>query len=273
MDGSFSGRARRSGTEFVNTNCPDCGEAARRETQIQLLDWNSSIGWEKADGVLICDWSGKFTLRHVPPGLPCVSVMVEVEGMASVVADDYSATNEAMRHLLQLGHRRIAFLHAPEESATAQRLAAYRDALREAGIAPQQKWERLLLSSRVDSEDFVLAGNESMTQWLQEDWSTLDCTALIGQNDATAIGVAAALTKAGMRIPNDVSIVGFDGSDIGEYHSPKLTTIELPLFEIGAKAVEMLSRQISADAVLAEHQVLRTHLQVRDSTSAPCEFD
>jgi len=243
-------------------------EAARHEAQIMLLEWNSPVGWEKADGVLICDWSSQFTLRHVPPSLPCVSVMVEVEGMASVVADDYAATLAATRHLLDLGHRRIAFLHGPAKSATARRLGAYRDALREKGIKPLKGWERLLAWEK-EPENFVRAGEEIMGRWLKDDWNKIGCTALLCQNDATAVGAAAALSGAGIKVPNDVSLVGFDGSEIGEYSSPRLTTVEVPLREIGARAVEILSRQIEADQVSIEHQILPTQLRVRESTTAP----
>jgi DNA-binding LacI/PurR family transcriptional regulator len=243
--------------------------AARDDRQILLLDYASSQGWEKADGVLICDWTGQETLRHVPPYLPCVSVLVEVEGMSSVVADDYAGARAAVEHLLQLGHTRIGYLHGPPHTATSRRLAAYHDTLREAGIEPLEKWRSLLLWEHDHAENYVRAGQSSMARWLRHGWDKTGCTALLCQNDATAIGAVHALREAAIRVPQDLSLAGFDGGEIGEHCAPRLTTVQLPLREIGARAVSTLIKRIAGDKALAQHDFLKPQLQVRQSTSAP----
>ena len=83
------------------------------------------------------------------------------------------------------------------------------------------------------------------------------------------MGAIEALRKAGLLVHQDVSVIGFDGMAIGNYVTPKLTTVEIPLREIGAHAMELLHRQITKDEVSAEHQVLPTQLKVRESTAAP----
>jgi len=112
-----------------------------------------------------------------------------------------------------------------------------------------------------------------MSAWLRDEsangWQKINCTALLCHNDETTMGALQALREAGLRVPDDVSVVGFDGLEIGEYSHPRLTTVEMPLREIGAAAVAMLLRQIEADEVTEEHQILSTQLRVRESTAAP----
>lgn len=244
-------------------------EAARCGAQILLLDYDSSAGWEKADGLLVCDWTKSRTLSHVPPTLPCVSMMVAAEGISSVVTDDYQGVWDAMQHLLSLGHSRIAYLHGPRHTVTQRRLAAYCDALEAAGIKPQSQWQRLLLWEHNYDEDYFRAGHLMMTQWLQTDWKQAGCTALLCQNDEAGLGAAQALREAGLHLPHDVSLVGFDGLKLGDYISPRLTTVSLPLREIGVLAVQTLNRQIRDDAVTIEHHIIQPRLQVRESTTAP----
>lgn len=243
--------------------------AERSGSQVLLLDCNSPSGWEKADGVLICDWASKGVLRHVPPNLPCVSVLIEVEGVASVAADDYAGTREATEHLLKLGHRRIAYLHGPPVGPAARRIQAYQESLRAARIKPQAKWQKLLLWKHGHEEDFAQAGHEMVSNWLRADWKKLGCTALLCQNDETAVGAIGAFREAGLTVPRDVSVVGFDGMKIGDFFTPRLTTVKLPLEEIGARAMELLQSQIACDEVSSQHDVLRPQLLPRASTAPP----
>jgi DNA-binding LacI/PurR family transcriptional regulator len=244
-------------------------EAARTGTQILLLDYNSSAGWEKADGFLICDWTNSTTLHYVPHSAPCVSVLVAVEGVASVVANEFEGMRSAVRHLLQLGHTRVAYLHGPRHTNTTQRIAAYDEALRSASIETQAEWKRLLLWEHDHEEDFFRAGRFMMADWLRDNWDQLGCTALLCQNDETALGAIEALREAGLSVPHDVSVVGFDGLAIGEYFSPRLTTVKMPLREIGASAVKLLNSQIETDAVSTRHEILGVRLHANQSATAP----
>ena len=243
--------------------------ATQAEMQLLLLDHRSTRGWEKADGVLVSDWSSEQTLQHVPSELPCVSLLVPVPGMASAATDDRAAMNLATQYLIGLGHKRIAYLHGNDYILAPQRIAGYHEAMKAAGLKPSPKFLRTFVGDNDFGDQFVVAGKTAVENWIKDGWNALGCTALMCHNDETAVGAMEAFREAGISVPNDVSVMGFDGLEIGTYVLPRLTTIELPLRQVGAQAVEMLMQQINADYVSVEHQVFSTHLQVRESTAAP----
>jgi DNA-binding LacI/PurR family transcriptional regulator len=240
-----------------------CDEA---ENQILLLDFESNRGWEKADGVLICDWSNRMTMQFLPPGMPCVSVMVPAPNIASVYADDYCGAHAATGYLLKLGHRNIACLHSKDAFVSERRRAGWREALLAHGIAACPSWERNMGRGKYDfGERFVTRGHLIMSRWLQSDWAELGCTAILAQNDETAIGVIQALREAKIRVPEDVSVVGFDGVQ-GEYSSLRLTTMEVPLKEIGKAAMSLLLREVNQEKIGAAHHVFPVALRTGQSS-------
>ena len=244
--------------------------AARRHgMELLLLDQNSASGWEKADGVVICDLSAFRILRHLPSPQPCVSLLVEVPGVASVCADDFDGARQATEHLLELGHTRIGFLHSHDQTVTPRRLAGYRAALSKFGIEPLLRWTRGLPLGDDFGEQFINTGHEQTAKWLDEDWDDLGLTALLAQNDETAIGALQAFRENGKRVPEDVSVVGFDGLESARYASPCLTTVEVPLPELGALAIELLCEQISRDRPDPKHRTLPVNLRPGASTAPP----
>jgi DNA-binding LacI/PurR family transcriptional regulator len=253
----------------IRTACNDA------EKQILLLDHRSNKNWEKADGVLVCDWSNQYTMQWLPPGMPCVSVVVPAPGVCSVYADDYAGGRQATAHLLELGHRRIAHIHSGDAFVSGRRLAGYRDALREEGIQAPAAWERTLGRGEYDyGARFTDRAREGMQQWLQTDWNELGCTAVIAQNDETALGIIEALQEAGFSVPEDVSVVGYDGAPGGEWAAHRITTIAVPLEEIGRTAAQLLLRQLEGEAVGAAHRVFPTTLRQGYSTQkSTVEFD
>lgn len=235
-------------------------EAAKKHgVHLMLLDGDSDAEvWRKLDGVLSLE-------QDVPISIPCVNLMAAGDGRASVVADEDSGITAAVHHLAALGHRRIAYLIHPHEPYHSQRLNAYRAALHENAIRPDARWVRHLRNIWEYPTAFVGAAAHRMEEWLAEDWSELDCTALLCQNDQSAIGAMQALGVAGLRIPEDISVIGFDGTEAADFANPHLTTIEVPLYDIGAAGVELLLDQINGntgDVVRA----LPTKLKVGAST-------
>ena len=107
-----------------------------------------------------------------------------------------------------------------------------------------------------------------MQTWLANNWQQAGCTALLAHNDYVAIGVMDALREAGLRVPDDIAVVGFDGLEVGQFVSPRLTTVEVPLHEIGAQAVEMLCAQIESGQRSAEHRLLPTRMVQGQSCGA-----
>jgi len=114
--------------------------------------------------------------------------------------------------------------------------------LSEADIEPDPRWMRELRRQRKWDglpDWYPSSGETSVHRWLEEDWAELGCTALVAQNDGTARGAIRAFQAAGLKVPRDVSVVGFDGlpTQSGE---PQLTTIQVPLFDIGERAMQQL---------------------------------
>lgn len=241
--------------------------ADEAEKQILLLDFKSNKGWEKADGVLICDWSSAFTMQWLPPQMPCVSLLVPSDGVVSVYADDYAGGRLATEYLLGLGHRRIAYMHSPDLLVSGRRLAGWRDALQTAGVEVDESWAKQLRGSFDYGDRFVERGREVMRSWLKDSWEETGCTAVIAQNDETALGIIQALTSCGIRVPEDVSVVGFDGA-ADELVSTCLTTVKVPLHEIGKNAVELLIKQLDYEEVGAPHRVFPLSI-VQGETAAP----
>lgn len=258
------------------------------QVELHFFQENAVIRWEKVDGVILTTLS-RATYENLPVGMPTVSVLGELRSGMSVVADDKHGLELLVEHLLSLGHRRIAYLAAalvpfreldifhPQNGQ--YRLDGYYNAMRAAGIEPDPAWVRPLRDPYQPMQRHEVLGQVAMTQWLNEDWNQLKCTALIAQNDETAVGIIDTLQSAGIRVPDDVSVVGFDGLDVAEYFRPKLTTIGIPLEEIGAQAARLLLRQIrmplsalnASDITPREPQtmVLPSILKVGDS-SGPC---
>jgi DNA-binding LacI/PurR family transcriptional regulator len=239
----------------------------KADQQVLLVNQDISSAWAKCDGVLMC--AGIDSLRLLPSNLPCVAVLQNTESISSVTTDDAGGAFEATKHLLQLGHKRIGVLYSHSPATLPVRLSGHHAALAAAKLKPHPRRVRLLQGSFDFGEDFVRAGYSAMKQWLAEDWKQLGCTALLAYNDETAWGAIRAFQEAGLSVPHDVSVVGFDG--VTTNREPALTTIELPLRNTGATAAEMLLQRISDGHTQPEHKVLPVQLRTGKTTSAPAE--
>lgn len=252
-------------------------QVAKREGyEIILLDHDSNRGLEKVDGVLIHGEYAHGYFERLPPKTPFVSVMNPLASAASVGIDDFAAGHAATQYLLSLGHRRIGFSGHLDSPLTQRRLSGYENALRSAGIVPNPDWARTIIpkpkeeSLRESPTLRLLAmGHVGGTQWLAGDRGDLGVTAFIVQNDEYAIGFMRALQEAGLNVPGDVSVMGFDSTEICEMCSPRLTSMHFPLIEIGALAAEQLMRQIRGEAAAALGTLFPAALDVRDSTAPP----
>jgi LacI family transcriptional regulator len=177
----------------------------------------------------------------------------------SVDVDNAAGARHAVQHLLALGHRRIACItNAPlVYTAALDRLAGYREALAEAGIDDDP--------SLVATADFdAPSGHAAMVDLLGR--ASFD--AVFVASDVVALGAIGALREAGKRVPDDVSVVGFDDIPLSGYFHPPLTTIRLPAFELGQAAGRALVERI-ADPAATGRVLLPTELIVRASTAPP----
>jgi LacI family transcriptional regulator len=178
----------------------------------------------------------------------------------SVSAAHAAGADQAMQHLLSLGHRRIAAVTGPAGwQATEDRRRGYYAALAGSGIQ---------LDAELEVEgDFELAGGVKAGEELFD--LREPPTAVFAFNDLLAIGVIKAAGSRGLRVPEDVSVVGFDDLEFCTIVTPALTTVRQPLAEMGRTAVSMLVRLLERKRFETLHVQLGTRLVVRDSTGPP----
>lgn len=198
-------------------------------------------------------------------GIPLVAVDPSGQPygeVPSVAATNWSGAVAATRHLLQLGHRRIGVIGGPTDSLCArERLEACRAAMETAGVPVDP---RLVRTGRFWFEDGLALGRELLGLPDRP-------TALLCGNDLQAFGVYEAARQAGLRIPQDLSVVGFDGIAASHWCGPPLTTVCQPFREIGAAAAHLLLALIAGQPPAQTRIELATTLVVRASTARPAQ--
>lgn len=241
--------------------------ALRHGQEVLLLHDQPSAGWDRVDGIIGHSELAPRCRSQLPVEVPFVGIFSAIHGISSIEIEDAVGAELATRHLIDLGHTRIGYLlDASENNLTIQhRLGGYRLALRESKINPRPEWEYVLW----DWGEFVRRGRLSMKQWLQDGFLKTGITALVVQNDRAAIGAIQILQEAGLHVPRDISVIGFDSTDECELSSPRLTSMRVPLADIGTAAVEMLLRQINEDIDAPQTKVFPVQLEIRDSTASP----
>jgi LacI family transcriptional regulator len=181
------------------------------------------------------------------------------ERIPAVSAAHTAGAAQAMDHLLSLGHRRIGAITGPRDGkATADRRRGYYAALGEAGIAPDPTLE-------IES-NFELPGGAAAAERLLS--LPEPPTAIFAFNDNMAIGTMQVARARGIRVPEELSIIGFDDLDEASIVNPALTTNRQPLAEMGRIAVSLLTRLLDDQRLEALHVELATRLVVRESTAA-----
>jgi LacI family transcriptional regulator len=182
------------------------------------------------------------------------------ERIPSVSAAHTSGADQAMQHLLALGHRRIAHIAGPSGwVATEDRRRGYHAALAAAGILPDP-------ALTVDTTPEIAHGQDAAGHLLNLPDPP---TAILCFNDNNAIGAIQAARAHGLRVPEDLSIVGFDDVETATVVTPKLTTVRQPLAEMGRTGVSLLMRLLDGERFETLHVELATRLVVRESTAPP----
>ena len=212
------------------------------------------------EGFIVID-----TILEKSLSLPVVVVAGhrKIEGVTNVVLDQKRAAELALRHLYQLGHRKIAFMRGGSHSSDADdRWACLMAVARDLKlvIAPENAVQ---LELRVSTPELGFApANDLITRGG-------DFTALVAFNDISAIGAIKALSEANVNVPKDVSVVGFDDVQSAAYQNPALTTVRQPLRDMGALAAKTLLNRISLDfnAPYPKSIVVKPELVVRTSTA------
>jgi LacI family transcriptional regulator len=200
--------------------------------------------------------------RLVRSDLACVGVDVELAGPKTeyVISDSASGIGLAMRHLHELGHRRIATITGMlDKKPGADRLRGYRSELQALGLAYRDEYVAY-------GDFYVDSGHRAMARLLDLDEPP---TAVVTASDLMALGAIRAIAEAGRSVPHDVSIVGFDDIQLAGHVHPPLTTLRQDKAGLGAEAGRALMALIDGKTDLPEAVTLPVELIVRGSTSAP----
>ncbi|MFF1796921.1 substrate-binding domain-containing protein, partial [Kitasatospora sp. NPDC058263] len=183
-----------------------------------------------------------------------------IEGLdfARVSCDDAVAVEQSVGHLRQLGHRRIGLVLGPADHVPSRRkLAAARAAAAKAGLD--------LPESRVERALFTLEGGQAATTRLLRE----GVTGIICASDPLALGAIRAARRAGLSVPDDVSVIGYDDSSFMTCTDPPLTTVRQPIEAMGRAAVDLLVGEIGGARITHDELLFEPELVVRGSTAPP----
>lgn len=228
-------------------------------------DWLDNLSARRSDGVILAvsDLTPKQTERIRSLGMPIVAI--DPTGgtpgdIPSVGATNWTGAVTATEHLISLGHRHIAFLGGPNHlQCSRAREDGFRSAMRAAELA--------VPAELVRGGDFSHeAGQRAMAGLLASDTPP---TAVFAGNDQQALGACQAIREHGMRMPDDISVIGFDDLPIARWTNPPLTTIRQPIAEMAAQAMRMLLRYLETGAFGSQRVELATELVTRASTAPP----
>jgi LacI family transcriptional regulator len=219
----------------------------------------------RVDGLIVLspDVDAQGLRRNLPETLPVVLLNTQIDGRVDGAAfdainlDNHGGAFAMVRHLADLGHQRIALIRGPEENADArERLRGYRDALRSLGIAPSDGLE---LGGDFSEESGQRAGRRLQTLRPRP-------TAVFAANDSMAIGCLFALREAGVEVPGEVALAGFDDIPIARYLTPSLSSVHVPIAELGTRAMERLLHAVkSKNGHERRQETVATTLVVRES--------
>jgi LacI family transcriptional regulator len=255
--------ARRRGYYLLVGSVEDASNEAEEEAYLQLLLQRQVEG-------LILDWPtlanhSSLGLSLVAARLPVVLVAATTDrpGVQSVDIDNRQAGHDATAYLIAQGHRSVATISGPLAWSSAQhRLAGYHDALRTAGM---QASPNLILSCPDWGPD---SGRLATARLLDEH---AEFTAIFAQSDLLAAGAIAELRQRNVRVPEDVSIIGFDDIPIAGFLEPPLTTMRQPIRELGELAtsivIQSIGRSESTETGQSHRHLLSATLVVRESVA------
>ncbi len=242
------------GVDVVVARTDIPGPAARRIHERAATDWQAVIAVTTvASELSVLSRARVPTVVIDPVGAPRSDVI-------SIGSTNFSGGLEATQHLLDLGHRAIAYVGGTPGAACNQaRLQGFRGAMESAGVPIRKGYTR--------------SGTFEYDSGLIEGAALLDLaqppTAIFAANDEMALGIVEAARTRGLRVPEDLSVVGFDNTEVARVASPQLTTVAQPLRRMGAVALRTALLLSAGERVDSHHVELATELIVRGSTTTP----
>ncbi|NNE68821.1 MAG: LacI family DNA-binding transcriptional regulator [Rhodothermales bacterium] len=227
-------------------------------------EWRSSVQsvYRRVDGLIVMAPQVTPKRLNLSQDIPTVFVNTPVperdrSGVDVIGFDNAGGTRQAVEYLLNLGHRRFCYVAGPEGAFdAAERAKGFREALDSAGIR-----DGVILAGGYNHEDGALAARKILEMDPRP-------TAVLAANDYCALGLLTELQGAGVDVPGEVSIIGFDNVPSAAFSAPGLTTLGVPIREIGEKAIERLLHRIRRpDDPVRLSVELPVNLVVRDTTA------
>jgi DNA-binding LacI/PurR family transcriptional regulator len=244
--------SRRRGYFLLTSSASDPNDVTAR---IEQLAWHGRV-----DGMLV--FNPFVHPEQMPERFPLVMITppIPMSDVHSIALDNRACAEIVTRHLLELGHTRIGHITGPpNERASMDRQAGFMNVLMKAGITPRPDW--------------IIAGDWTATsgyQGFQQLRASGEMpTAVFAQNDRMAIGLMRAVRDAGLSVPHDLSVAGFDDMPLSSYFDPPLTTFPQNMDAIGAAAAGLLIQAVENPDLPTQHLLLPpTELIIRSSTAA-----
>jgi LacI family repressor for deo operon, udp, cdd, tsx, nupC, and nupG len=225
--------------------------------------WRRLVDGQRADGVILLNGFVPFPPEKLAVAdYPTVVVSERIAGLDAPVVgiDNVAAAFDAVSYLARLGHRRVAYISGPADNVlTNERRSGYQKAVEAHDL------ERF--PEAIQPGEFSIRAGRVATARLLA--ATPRPTAVFAANDEIAIGAIMEAKAQGLRVPDDLSVVGFDDIEMGQICDPPLTTIYQPRREMGRKALETLARLIEAPGKQPGDTLLDHKLVVRDSAGPP----
>jgi DNA-binding LacI/PurR family transcriptional regulator len=238
-------------------------ERAREIEGLEMLEKRRADGAILMSSDVNCDWLLTYANRF--PLVQCSEYGPEVD-IPHVSIDNYQATQESMEYLLELGHRRIAMISSENDYiSTALRMQGYRDTLTQHHMMVHQDYIRCA------SHDYSFKSGKSKAKELM----ALDPhpTAIFCISDTLALGAITAIKELGLRVPEDVTVIGFDDVEHTTMFHPYITTVAQPCYELGRRSAQLLYAQMSQAKEMSRQLILEHRLIVRESSAPPPTLD
>jgi len=246
--------------EYLSENNYFFFTVAHRHNPKLLETYSEMLLARGIEGLITID-----TSIDAPPLLPTVAVAghQKVENVTNILLDHRHAAELALRHLLDLGHSSIAFLRGHQRSSdSAARWAAIQQVAGELGINIRPELVMQLEGLESTPELGCPSGKALLAR-------NIPFTALLAYNDISAVGAMRAFQEAGYRIPQDISVVGFDDISLASFFIPALTTIRQPMLKMGRIAAQTLVDRIEERSGFVPEIAVEPELIIRNSTAPP----
>ncbi|MFA6774995.1 MAG: LacI family DNA-binding transcriptional regulator [Sphaerochaetaceae bacterium] len=221
----------------------------------------SLVGKTKSAGVIITNSLSLETLLRIDHAVPVVQCCEcrDDSNVPFVTIDDLTAARSAVEHLISLGKRKIAFINGPLAYKYARdRLNGYRSALLAASLPVDVEW--IIQLGEINYDMALSAAYQMLNSEDRPD-------GFFTSSDVYAAAVVKAAKRAGLRVPEDVAVVGFDNIEISSMCTPSITTVSQPRYQMGLLSCDLLCERISSTSLPLKNMYLETELIVRESTT------